>query len=497
MNKAKIRQQAFARKMLNERMKQLALQLMATVLLALSLGGCVTVGPDYLPPEVSPPEQWDSDLKGGLSSESTDPQTLASWWATLDDPTLTDLIERAIKGNLDLKEALARVREARARRGISQADLFPTVDMTGSATRSRSSENSSMGDTRNLYTAGFDAGWEIDLFGGVRRSIEAAQADLEASQEDFRDVLVSLVSEVALNYVEARTLQTQLAVAEANVKAQEETYNITQWRFEAGLTTALDVEQAKYNLEDTRSKIPTLRTSLEEAKNRLAVLLGKQPGAVHAVLEKHRPIPVTPLEIAVGVPAEILRRRPDVRSAERELAAQTARIGVATADLYPKLRLAGSIGLESINSGDLLQAASRFWSIGPSISWNVFDAGAIRKNIEVQNALQEQALIQYEGIILAALEDVENALVAYAEEQLRRQSLLVAAESAQQAVDLAINQYSSGVIDFRDVLDAQRSLLSFQEQLADSDGTVTSNLIRLYKALGGGWTSITQVARKS
>jgi NodT family efflux transporter outer membrane factor (OMF) lipoprotein len=490
MNKVKTRQQAFAKELLKDRMKQLALQLMATVWVALLLAGCVTVGPDYVPPEISAPGQWNTDLKGGLSSKSMDPGTLASWWATLDDPTLTDLIERAIKGNLDLKEARARVREARARRGVSQADLFPTVDMTGSATRSRSSENSSMGDTRNLYTAGFDAGWEIDLFGSVRRSIEAAQADLEASQEDFRDVLVSLVSEVALNYVEARTLQTQLAVAEANLKAQEETYNITQWRFKAGLTTALDVEQAKYNLEDTRSKIPTLRSSLEEAKNRLAVLLGEQPGAMHVVLEKHSPIPVTPLEVAVGVPAEVLRRRPDVRRAERELAAQTARIGVATADLYPKLRLAGSIGLESINSGDLLQAASRFWSIGPSISWNVFDAGAIRKNIEVQNALQEQALIQYEGTILAALEEVENALVAYAEEQLRRKSLLEATQAAQQAIDLALNQYSSGLIDFRDVLDAQRSLLIFQDQLADSEGTVTSNLIRLYKSLSGGWLSL-------
>lgn len=477
--------------------KRPGLQVMGLLFLTLCLGGCAAVGPDYHAPQVSAPEQWNTELKGGLSSTGTAPQTLASWWTIFDDPILTDLVEQAVKGNPDIKEARARVREARARRGISQAELFPVVDMAGSAARSSSSENSGSGNTGSLYNAGFDAGWEIDLFGSVRRSIEAAQADLEASREDLRDVLVSLVSEVALNYIQTRTLQTKLAVVQANLKAQEETYNITQWRFKAGLTTALDVEQAKYNFEYTRSTIPTLRSGLEEAKNRLAVLLGDKPGAVHAVLEKQRPIPITPLEVAVGVPAEVLRRRPDVRKAERELAAQTAWVGVATADIYPNLRLAGSIGLESINSGDLLQTASRFWNIGPSISWNIFDAGAIRKNIEVQSALQEQALIQYEAAILEALEEVENALVAYAEEQLRRQALLAATKAAQQAVDLSRNQYSSGTIDFRDVLDAQRSLLSFQEQLAESEGTVTSNLIRLYKALGGGWTLTSQASKKS
>ncbi|UCG15001.1 MAG: efflux transporter outer membrane subunit [Deltaproteobacteria bacterium] len=467
-----------------------ALQILTTVLLALLLAGCVTVGPDYLPPEISPPDKWNADLKDGLSSESADPQTLASWWTTLDDPTLTNLIERAIEGNLDLKEARARVREARARRGITETDRFPTIDATGSARYSRSSEDTGSGETREFYAVGFDASWELDLFGGVRRSIESAQADLEASEEDLGDVLVSLLAEVAVNYVEARTLQTRLAVAEANLKAQADTYELTVFRSEAGLTTALDVEQAKYNLEDTRSKIPTLRSSLEEAKNRLAVLLGTRPGAVHSEMSEPKSIPVTPLEIAVGVPADVLRRRPDVRRAERELAAQTAQIGVATAELYPKLALFGSIGLEALSIGNLSSAGSRTYGIGPSFSWNIFDAGAIRKNIEVQNALQEQTLIQYEATILTALEDVQNALVAYAEEQLRRQSLMIATKAAQLAVDLAVYQYSSGVIDFRDVLDAQRSLLSFQDQLAGSDGTVTSNLIRLYKALGGGWTSL-------
>lgn len=483
--------------MLKQRMKHVVRQSIATVMVALSIAGCAAVGPDYISPEVSVTGHWNTDLKGGLTGGSMDTQTPASWWTTLNDPTLTNLIERAVKDNLDLKEAMARVREARARRGISAADRFPTIDATGSASSGRSSEDTGSGKSRELYAAGFDAGWELDLFGGVRRSIEAAQADLEASREDFRDVLVTLLAEVALNYVETRTFQTRLAVAEANLKTQTETYELTGFRFEAGLTTALDVEQAKYNLENTRSKIPTLRSSLEEARNRLAVLLGTHPGAIDADVSERKPIPTVPLEIAVGVPAQVLRRRPDIRRAERNLAAQSARIGVATAELYPKFSLLGSIGLEALSAGDLFSTANRTYSIGPKFSWSIFDAGAIRQNIEVQNALQEQSLIQYESAILAALEDVENALKAYAEEQLRRQSLAEATQAAQNAVDLALTQYSSGLIDFRDILDAQRSLLSFQDQLADSEGTVTSNLIRLYKALGGGWTSLTSEAKIS
>jgi NodT family efflux transporter outer membrane factor (OMF) lipoprotein len=461
------------------------------VLAILILTGCAVVGPNYVPPETRAPSSWHTELGSGLISKETDPQTLANWWTTLNDPELSSLIERAVAGNLDLKKAWARVREARARRGISEANLFPTLDATGSASRSRSSEETGSGKTRELYAAGFDAGWELDIFGGARRSIEVAEANLEASREGLRDVLVSLVAEAALNYVEARTYQARLAVAEANLKAQQETYELTGWRYEAGLSDELSVEQARYNLESTRSQIPTLRNGLEGAKNRLAVLLGEPPGAVHPEIEKPMPIPVMPLEVAVGVPADTLRHRPDVRQAERELAAQTARIGVATADLYPKFTLKGSIGLEALSLGNLISAGSRTYSIGPRITWPIFDAGAIRKNIEVQSALQEQALIQYEAAVLSALEEVENALAAYANEQVRRQSLLDATHAAERAADLARVKYAAGLIDFQVVLDAERSLLSLQGQLAQSDGTVTSNLIALYKVLGGGWTSLT------
>lgn len=465
------------------------LSLVLSALWFMGLAGCAAVGPDYVPTEGNVPDAWHTKLGQGVSGETPDPRQLASWWTKLEDPILTDLIVQAVSNNLDLKQALAKVREARARRGISQAGQFPMLDAIGSASRSKGSENSGSGATRSSYAVGFDAGWEVDIFGGVRRAVEAADADLAASREDSRDVLVTLAAEVALNYLDIRTVQTRIAVAEGNLIIQQQTFDLIQLQCQVGLSNELVLQQARSNLERTRSQIPVLRSGLEETKNRLAVLTGRIPGEVHELLAERQPIPVIPPTVAVGVPAETLRQRPDIRRAERNLAAQTARIGMATADLYPKFRLAGSIGLESLKSADLFESASETWGIGPSVSWNVFDAGAVRQNIEVQSAIQEQYLLAYEAAVLAALEEVENALTAYGEEQLRRQSLLAAVDAASQAEALARNQYDAGMVDFTTVLDSQRSLLSFEDQLAVSDGTVTSNLIRLYKALGGGWVS--------
>lgn len=454
----------------------------------LSLCGCSAVGPDYVKPEIELPPIWHSELQDGLTDAAIDPLTLAQWWSTLEDPALSSLMERAVRGNLDLKNARARVREARALRGINRAGLFPFIDATGSAVKSRTSENSRDGGTESeLYSVGFDAGWELDVFGGVRRSVEAAEANLEASWENLNDVLVSLLAEVALNYMEVRTFQARFAVAEANIAAQAETFAYTSSRFEAGLSNELPVQQALTNLEATRSQIPSLRTGLAAATNRLSVLLGEQPGAVNRELAEPRPIPVPPLTVAVGVPADTLLQRPDVRRFERLLAGQTARIGVATADLYPRFFLTGTIGLESLSAGDLFNSASRTWLFGPSVLWNVFDAGAARQRIEFQSALREQVLNDYGSRILLALEEVENDLVAYAQEQLRRESLKAATAAAQRAVLLAQDQYAAGLVDFNNVLVAQRSLLTLQDELARSEGTVTSNLVRLYKALGGGW----------
>lgn len=452
------------------------------------LTGCTAVGPDYVSVEPQAPDTWHTKIEGGLTT-ATEIKTVspARWWTILKDPELDRIEDRAIKGNLDLKQARARIREARALRGINRANLFPALDAGGSAGRYRSSENSGTGEENELYSAWFDAGWELDIFGGTRRAIEAAQADIEAAQEDLNDVLVSLLAEVVLNYVEVRTYQTRLTKTEENIKAQQETYLLNSSRYQAGIIDELAVQQSLYNLERTRSHISTLRIGLTKTQNRLAVLLGQSPGSLRQELSVSRPIPSPPPMVAVGVPAETLRQRPDIRRAERNLAAQTARIGVATADLYPKFRLIGSIGLESMSSNNFLEWAGRTWGIGPGVSWNIFHGNAIRHNIKGQTARRDQALIDYESTVLKALEEVENVLNAYAEEQRRMKSLRTGAAAAQRAVLLARDQYQAGLVDFSNVLDAQRSLLTFQDELAQSKGAVTSNLVRLYKAMGGGW----------
>ncbi len=466
---------------------ELALRLCGWVAV-IALAGC-TVGPDYVPPEALASPTWHTEIEDTVTAEPVDPATLASWWTTLDDPALSSLIERAVVGNLDLKRAQSRIREARARRSVAGGAFYPTLDAAGSAVWSRSGAGTGANRSGESYASNFDAGWELDLFGGTRRSVEAAQASLEASEEDLRDVLVSLLAETALNYVEVRTFQARLAAAEASLQTQDKTYQLALWRRQAGLDDELAVQQARYNLENTRSQVPTLRAGLEEAMNRIAVLLGESPGQVHGDLERPEPIPVPPSKVAVGVPADVVRRRPDVRRAERELAAQTARVGVAMADLYPRLALNGSVGLETLSLSS--PSSSGTWAVsgGPRISWPIFNA-TIRPNIEVQSALQEQALIQYETVVLNSLEEVENALVAYAQEQRRRDSLREATRASQAAAELAQQKYQAGLTDFSNVLDAERSLLSFQDQLNQSNGTVTSNVIRLYKALGGGWTSM-------
>ena len=455
-----------------------------------SPAGCAAVGQDYVRPDMAVSESWNTGLMGGLSNSGTEPRELANWWMSLKDPELTGLIERACRNNLDLKAAVARLREARASRSAVRSDLFPTLDASGSATRSKSSGDTGEASAKTMYSTGLDAGWEIDFFGGVRRSVEAADADIQAAQEGLNDVLVSLSAEVAVNYIEMRTSQTRFDVAQANLKAQQETYELTRSRFLTGLDDELSVAQALANLESTRARIPALNISIEESKNRIAVLLGEQSGSVREELGDHRPIPVSSPEVAVGVPADVLRRRPDVRQAERELAARSARVGAAFSDLYPKFTLNGAIGYGALSASDLITAGSRTWSYGPKITLPIFNAGSIRANIEVASARQEQALINYEAKVLAALEEVENALVAYVQEQLRQESLSRAASAARQSVELAENKYQAGLVDFNTVLDAQRSLFSYQDQLAVSEGAGTTNLVALYKALGGGWTPL-------
>jgi NodT family efflux transporter outer membrane factor (OMF) lipoprotein len=421
----------------------------------------------------------------------------------LHDPLLSDLIARAVAGNLDVAAAEARVRVARADRQIALGAFFPQFDASGNGQRSSGSNRGSgivstnagtiavggrKGSTA-LYSLGLDASWELDVFGGLRRGLEAADADLEASHADLRATLVTLIGELALSYVDVRSAQERLRIAEANLVSQNETFDLTTWRAQAGLSTDLDVEQARTILAQTRAAIPVVRTDLANAENRIAVLLGERPGELTALLEDPKPIPVTPREVAVGVPADTLAQRPDVRRAEMQLWAQTARVGVATADAYPKLSALGSIGLEALTVGGLFSSLAKAgtWTVAGAISQPVFHGGQIQGEIQAQDALQLAAIASYESTVLAALEEVENALVAYAQEQDRRAELVEGAAAAERALALAQDQYGSGLIDFQAVLDAQRSLLVLQDSLATSEGQVTSNLIRLYKALGGGW----------
>lgn len=464
---------------------------LAVVLMTVVLwSGCRVAGPDYEKPQIPPPPNWHAELSDGLKAAEMSDETLAHWWTTLNDPVLDTLLDRAVQGNLDLRRAMAVVREARARRGIADADRFPTVTGSGVTGFQRGSNRMGEAADAGLFSVGFDAGWEVDVFGRVKRSIEAADASLQVTEESLRDVLVSLVAEVALNYVEVRQFQQQVNIAENNLKVQEDIYRLADQRFQAGLTTRVDIEQATYSVASTRAVIPSLRIQLEQAKNRLAVLLGENPGALADELKERAPIPVGPVEVGVGIPAEMLRRRPDVRSAERALAAQTALVGVATAAKYPQFALSGSIGYEAITKGNPLSLGNLVGSILGSAFYTIFDADRIRQQIEVQNARQEQALINYQASILAALQEVEDALVAYADEQVRRKSLTDAAQAAGRALDLVRTNYAAGLVDFQPVLSSQQALLSLQDQLARSDGAVTSDLIRLYKALGGGWTPV-------
>ena len=466
---------------------------------ALFAGGC-SVGPNYKRPEVKVASEWAEAKQSGVDGR---PAELTRWWTAFNDPLLNSLVERAVRSNLDLRQAEARIREARALRAVTASGEWPTLDVSSSYSRSQASENAFSSQSRtggggalpftastepqNLFRTGFDASWEIDVFGGVRRSVEAADATLQATVEDRRSALVTLLGDVARNYIDLRGFQHRIEVAQANLKAQQETLELTRVRFQAGLASDLDVAQAEGQLNTTAAQIPTLESLLKQSAHRLDVLLGSQPGALADELSPTAPIPALPPEVLVGLPSELLRRRPDIRSAERQLAAATAQVGAATADLFPKFSLTGTAGLQSISAGDWFTGRSRFWSIGPTVRWPIFDAGRIRANIEVRNAQQEQALIQYEKTILTAFEDVENSLVSYSREQARYRSLSQAVAANRRAVEMSNELYTRGLIDFLNVLENQRALYASENDLAQSEAAMASNLVSLYKALGGGW----------
>ncbi len=468
--------------------------IVGSVSLAL-LPGCKVTN-DYAPPQTSSPDSFntlavDSPVNSALKNS---PAALDSWWKSFNDPLLDSLIERAVSSNLDVRLAEARIREARAQRRFIKADELPRLDAAGAYTRRRNSEsavgNFGSDESYDLFQAGFDASWELDLFGRVSRGVEAADADLAASVEARNAVLVSLLAELALNYVEYRASQVNLDIAQRAVVAQESTLSLTESRFSAGLIGELDVARARAQLETRRSQVPPIKIAMAQSSHRLATLLGKPAGALDEELRSPSALPILAPEIAVGVPADMLRRRPDVRRAERQLAAATARVGVATADLYPRLALNGTLGVQSSQFADLFDINSRYWSIGPSITWPVFDAGRVRANIAVQDARVEQTLTEYEQVILASYEESENAMVGFLRQQARRAALAASVDANRRALTLAEQLYSSGLADFLNVLDAQRSLFVAEEALTLSEQAVVSNLISIYKSLGGGWESL-------
>jgi multidrug efflux system outer membrane protein len=452
------------------------------------LSGCM-VGPNFQRPQTPLPADW-----AGPTAESRPvtpaEEELARWWTLFDDATLASLVEKAVQSNLDLKQAEARIRQARAARGIVAAGIGPTVDATGAYQHSRAAgsvNGKSEGVITDQYQAGFDAGWELDIFGGVRRAIEAADADLQAALETRRDVLVTLTAEVARNYIDLRAFQERIAISRQNLEAQKHSAALTRLRFQGGFIGALDVANADAQVATTAAQIPLLEASARQSIYSLSVLLGRDPAALIGDLSPVAVIPLAAPSIPLGVPADLLRRRPDVRRAEAEIHAATARIGVATADLFPRFTISGSVGLRAGDFSSWFDWASRIWSFGPSASWNLFEMGRTRSNIEQQQALQDQSLITYQQTVLTALQEVENALIASAKEEEHRRVLREAVSANRKAVDLAKTLYTQGHTDFLNVLNAQRSLYASEDALIRSTGSVSANLVALFKALGGGW----------
>jgi NodT family efflux transporter outer membrane factor (OMF) lipoprotein len=510
--------------------------LLLQVMSAGTITGCM-VGPNYKPPTVSVNPAF-TETQSPATTQASTVSPIASppteWWTTFRDTELQSLIQRAAKGNLNLKQAASRVRQARAQRGVTGSDLLPNLNADGGYQRAHGSKNVTIpagafgipaakstpaasklksgrlspaineashpggpqspfgsggfpGVNTDLYEAGFDSTWEIDVFGGSRRALEAATDDVQAAKEDQRDVLVSLLAETARTYVELRGYQRQLAIARENLKAQQDTLALTTSKYQAGFVTNLDVARQASQVANTAAAIPALQDQVHLHIHTLGVLLGEDPDTLLTELTVNGPIPAVPPEIPIGLPSQLLRRRPDVRRAERQLAAATARIGQAKADLFPKFSITAALGFDSTRPKALFDWTSRYWALSPGVSWPIFDAGRIHFNIEVTNEQQSQAADNYQQTVLTALKDVEDALVSYRDEQLRHEALVDSENAAHLAVNLARQQYDQGITDFLAVLDAERDEFAAQDSVAQSERNISTDLIALYKALGGGW----------
>lgn len=471
-----------------------------SLLVSFLFAACTTLGPDFETPDAEVADEWIDIEDPKLKSDSAE---YAQWWTAFNDPILDSLITSAYEQNLTLQIVGLRVIEARAQLGIAKGNLYPQVQQArGGATYNTFSENSANTVGVDLdywdFDAGFDAAWELDFWGKFKRGIESADASLLANMADYDDFLVSLLAEVANAYVIIRTFENRIQLAEDNVTLQKRSLKITEVRFQNGATTELDVQQAKTLLRNTQSTIPQLETGYRQAKHALSTLLGKPPSELNNILAGANDIPVALSEVAIGIPAELLRRRPDIRRAELETASQSALIGVAKADLYPSFSLFGSLGLRSSSgtnttrSGkdgaeELFQSDSIVFFGGPAFTWNIFNYGRIKNQVRVQDARFQQLIVNYQDTVLRAAREVEDAMIGFLRAQETEVLLSDSVDAAARSVELALLQYRDGVTDYQRVIDTQTSLVNQQDIWTQSRGDIATNLIAMYKALGGGW----------
>ncbi len=451
------------------------------LVLALMVGGCMSLGPDYQRPEAEVEPDWLEIEDQLITSEpATDPK----WWNTaFQDPELDKLVEAALQQNLTLRSAGLRVLQSQQQLAIAIGNQYPQQQQaTGSASRQKESDI-----IFNNYNLGLNLGWEVDFWGRFSRQVESASADLDASVANYDGALISMVSQTAQNYVLIRTYQMRIEVARSNIKLQAESLRIAQAKFDAGDVSELDVDQAESLLNNTKATISSLEVSLQQFKNALAILLGNPPQEFNSLLSEKATIPAAPADVALGMPQDLIRRRPDVRAAERQLAAQSAQIGFAVTELYPHLTIGGGIGTSAMETGDLFENASETWSLFGMFEWNIFNYGRLKSNVRLQDALFQQLLVDYRNTVLQAQGEVENAIVAYLKSHEQFKSYTLAAAASQRAVNIATIQYQEGAIDFNTLITTLNSNQQQQDLLTSTQGSVATNLVQVYKALGGGW----------
>jgi NodT family efflux transporter outer membrane factor (OMF) lipoprotein len=456
--------------------------------LALLLVGCA-VGPDYKKPHVPVQAKYEA-VPSTERSAVTESGSPGDWWQTLNDPALNSLVAQAYEQNLDVKIAVSRIREARALQAEAEAGFYPTLAGVGNYGFYHNAGPLFPVNTHDyqFYAMGFDSGWELDVFGGIRRSVEASGASLQAEQDAARGALVSTVAEVARNYVELRTAQERSSIAEQNVKTEQQTLDLANHLYAAGLVGHLDVTRAQAEVTTTRSFLPALEIQEKTSIHAIGVLLGESPTALMAELSAHSAVPSPPRRVPIGLPSDLLRRRPDVRQVERELAAATAGIGVAEAELYPQFTINGDIALGAMPPDiNIFNWGNRAISVGPTVRWELFQGGRILANIDAHKAIRQELLDEYKLTILRSVAEVEDALIAFQRKQDEYDLLRQSVASNEESVRISIEQYSQGTVGFLTVLDAQRTLLATQDALAISHGDIDLSMIALYKALGGGW----------